>query len=65
MFTYKDKTFCDCPRCLNQLCKIRLTDEVKQAAREEGLPYAYGDRSKGCPYFVGNEESCNGTETAV
>lgn len=64
MIVYKDITFCTCSKCLNQLCKIRLTDEVKQAAREEGLPYAAADRSKQCRYFVG-DESCNGTETAV
>lgn len=62
---YRDITWCNCPQCLNLLCKIRLTDEIQKAAREVGLPYAAGDRSNGCMYFIGNKESCNGTETDV
>ena len=42
MICYKDKTFC-VSKCVNKDCQIRLTDKIKEDARDFGLPITMSD----------------------
>lgn len=53
MLHYKDRTYCsDTCRCATVTCSRYITDEVRQGAREIGLPIAWQSFKDGCKLFV-------------
>lgn len=55
MLCYRDQTFCKSD-CQNKLCSALLTDAVRQAAADYGLPVSMMDRSKGCVEYQPKKE---------
>ena len=55
MLTYKDKTFCFSPDCINE-CGRQLTHEDRENANKLGLPI-------GGAFFCGNYEPQDEQET--
>jgi hypothetical protein len=51
MICYKDKTFCSSD-CLNQECYRYADAGTEKDAEEFGLPMAWSDFSKTCPYYL-------------
>ena len=52
MICYKDTTFCVSKDCVNQSCKIRMTDEIQEKASKLYIPVSVSDETKTCRYYV-------------
>ena len=53
MLHYKDRAFCsDTCRCATATCSRYITDEVRQGAKEMGLPIAWQSFRDGCKAYV-------------
>lgn len=56
MLCYRDRTYCNCPDCVNTRCLDRLTDKVIEAAEKWRLPVSVGDFSTVCRMYMPKSE---------
>ena len=59
MITFKDKTFCASPNCVDE-CGRKMTEQEKESAKEWNLPVAYA-------YFCFHDgiQTCNGNSQEI
>ena len=57
MLHYKDRAYCsDTCRCATVTCTRYITDEVRQGAREMGLPIAWVSFKDSCDKYEPRED---------